>query len=55
MAGPGVCEVDRHKPRDKSSDPIIGLDFDKIFNPYAIIHILETLALHRAVVVDKIL
>lgn len=48
-----VGEANRDEARNKTSDPLIGFNFDKILHPDAIVHVLQTLWPHGAIIIDK--
>jgi len=51
----GTCmsEVDNHKSRNKTGYPFICLNFDKIINPIAVVHVTESFVFHRTICADK--
>jgi len=48
-------KTDWNKPRNKTSDPFIGFNFDEILNPYSIKHILKSFVSHGTIVSNECL
>jgi len=46
-------EVNHDEPRNKTSNPFIGLDLNEIVNPIAVVHVAESLVFHRTIGVNE--
>lgn len=53
MTDSRVGEANGDEARNKACDPLIGFNFDKILHPDSIIHVLQALWPHGAIVIDE--
>lgn len=53
MTDASMRKINRNKPRNKPSNPLIRFNFDKILDPDPIIHVLQSLGPHRTVIINE--
>lgn len=53
MTDSSVSEANGDKTRNKTSNPLIGFNFDKILHPDSIVHVLQALWPHGAIIIDE--
>lgn len=53
MTGSGVRKINRDEARNEACDPLISFDLDEVLHPDPVVHVLQSLIPHGAVVADE--